>query len=66
MRYEDVCARTRYQGQGQVIASHNICGMQLLVPVVKNYFWHTNPHTRLTSKLQSDVCNMNYGTHIPI
>ena len=25
--YGDLCARSRYQGQGQVITSHNICGM---------------------------------------
>ena len=25
--YEDLCARSRYQGQGQAITSHSICGM---------------------------------------
>ena len=29
------CARSKYQGLGQEIASNNICGMQLLVPAVK-------------------------------
>ena len=25
--YADLCPRSRYQGQGQVITSHSICGM---------------------------------------
>ena len=29
---EDLCARSRYQGQGQVITCHRNCGMLLLVP----------------------------------
>ena len=29
--YDDLCARSRHQGQGQIITSHIICGMQLLV-----------------------------------
>ena len=37
---EECCARNRYQGQGQVITSHIICGMQLLVPAPDTCFWH--------------------------
>ena len=29
--YNDLCARSRHQGQGQIITSRIICGMQLLV-----------------------------------
>ena len=27
VQIDECCARSRYQGQGQVITSHNICGM---------------------------------------
>ena len=40
----DSCARSRYQGQGQVIASHSICGMYLLVPALDTCFRHTRPY----------------------
>ena len=40
--FEDLCARSMYQGQGQVITSHSICGIQLLVPALHIYFWHTS------------------------
>ena len=41
--FEDLCARSRYQGQGQVITSHRYCGMQLLNHALDNCFWHTRP-----------------------
>ena len=40
IQYEDLCARSRYQGQGQVNTPHSICGMQLH----DICFWRTNPH----------------------
>ena len=40
---EVCCARSRYQGQRQVITAHNICEMWLLLPVFDAWFWHRNP-----------------------
>ena len=42
--YVDLCVRSRYQGQGQVIIFHRYCGMQLLVPGLDTCFWHTGHH----------------------
>ena len=41
--YQECCVRSRYQGQGQVITSHSICGMWLLVPALDSCFWN-NTH----------------------
>ena len=38
---EDFCARRRYQGQGQSIISHGICGIWLIVPALDTSYWHT-------------------------
>ena len=38
--YDNECIRSRYQGQGQVITSHNICGMSSLGPALDTCFWH--------------------------
>ena len=46
--YYNVGTRSRYQGQGQVITSHRICGMKLLVPALDACFWHNTPHMGLT------------------
>ena len=43
-KYEECCARSRYQGQGHVIVSHNICGMYLFVPALDTCFWYNSPH----------------------
>ena len=32
--YEECCARSRYQGLGQIITSHSICGIYLFLPLV--------------------------------
>ena len=40
---EDLCARRRYQEQGQVITSHGFCGMLLLIPALDACLWHTCP-----------------------
>ena len=32
--YKELCDRSRYQGQGQVITSHIYCGIQILVSVL--------------------------------
>ena len=41
--YEECCARSRYQGQGQVITPNSICGMWLFVPTLGTWFWHKTP-----------------------
>ena len=33
-----------HNGHGQVMASHSICGMQLLVPSLDTCFWHASLH----------------------
>ena len=50
--YEDLCARSRYQGQGQVITSHSICGMLLLVPALDTCFWYASPQLYLPNVTQ--------------
>ena len=47
LTYVDSYCRSVHQGQGQVITSHSICGMQLLVPALDTCFWHTSPHMSL-------------------
>ena len=37
-------ARSRFQGQDQVITSHSMCGMEILVPALDIRFEHTSPH----------------------
>ena len=39
-----ICARNRYQGQGQVITPHSISGMRLLVHALDTLFWLTSLH----------------------
>ena len=39
---EECCTRSRYQGQGQVITSHRLCGMLLLVPALDICLWHSS------------------------
>ena len=40
---KDLSARSSYQGQGQVITSHSMCGMQLLAPALDICFRYTSP-----------------------
>ena len=40
-RYMDLCARSCYQGQGQVFISHRYFGVQLLIHDFDNWFWQT-------------------------
>ena len=35
--------------QGQVITSHNICGMKLIFPVLDTCFWHISPQQNVAS-----------------
>ena len=51
--YADLCARSMYQEQKQIILSHRYCGMQLLVPALDTCFWHPNPDI-WTSKFSDD------------
>ena len=37
--FEECCAMSRYQGQGQVITSHIIGEMQLHAPALDTCFW---------------------------
>ena len=37
-RHGERCARSRYQGQGQVIAYHSICGIWSLVPALNTRY----------------------------
>ena len=54
--YVDLCARSRYQGQGKVIISHRDWGMLLLVPSLDTYFWHTHtPHINFCST-SHEIC----------
>ena len=39
----ECCVKSGYQGQGHVITSQGISGMQLLVPDLETSFWHTTP-----------------------
>ena len=43
--YEELSAKSRHQGQGQVTTSHVICGMQLLVPVIDTLY-HSNDESK--------------------
>ena len=40
--YAECCARSRCQGQGQVITSYSICEMYKLVPALDG-LWHSTP-----------------------
>ena len=40
---------SKYQGQGQVITSHCICMMYILVPVLDTSLWHTSPRIITTN-----------------
>ena len=53
--YEDIRARSRYLGQGQVITSYSICGMLLLVPGLDTCVWHTSSH------ISSDIRTMPWA-----
>ena len=55
-------ARNRYQGQGQVITSHGICGIQLIVPVRDTCIWHTSTHIENNMGLMSQV-HLGNGLH---
>ena len=44
---EDVCARSIYQGQGQVITSHKSCGVWLHVPTLDTCIWLNAPHSEI-------------------
>ena len=46
MSCEDLCGRSGYQGQGQVITSQNICRVWLLVPDLDTCNWHMGHHIR--------------------
>ena len=50
------CVKSRYQGQGQVITSHRICGMQLFIFALDTCFWYNTPHMVYASLAQNDVC----------
>ena len=41
---EECCTRSRYQGQGQVITSHDIYGTQVLIPSLDICFWPSTLH----------------------
>ena len=43
-----------YQGQGQVITSHNICGMQILFPALDTCFWNNTPDIAVYMEYQSE------------
>ena len=43
---EDMCVRSRHQGQGQVITSYSFCVMYLLVPTLDDCSWHTRRQFR--------------------
>ena len=49
--YEDFYARNRYQGQQQGITSHRDCRMELLVPLLDAFFWHTSPQSSMRCAL---------------
>ena len=39
--FDECCARSIHQGQGQVITSHSTYGTWLLVPALDTCFWHS-------------------------
>ena len=43
----DFRARSSYQWQGQAIAAHGICGMQLIVPAFDICFWNITSHNKM-------------------
>ena len=43
-----VVCQKRYQGQGYVITSHIIYGMQLRVPALDTCIWHNTSHMHYT------------------
>ena len=42
--YKDLCARSGYQGQRQVIISYKSCGLWLIFPALDACFWQILPH----------------------
>ena len=48
--YQDLRTRSRYQGQGHIIAFYRLRGVPLLVLALDACFWHTSPH------MFSNVC----------
>ena len=74
---EDLCARSRYYWQGQVITSHIICGVSLHVPALDTPSWHKSPHSKTNIcryfrftiscrhsifKILQNICRPKYGT----
>ena len=68
MRYEKCCARSRYQGQGQIITSHRICVITCPCP------WHLllvrhSPYNPWASyeicKIADCACAGNTGNVLP-
>ena len=59
--YADLWARSRYQGQGQVITSHIYCGMVFIILALDTCFWHTIHHLSTVSqtvyKLSIEDCH---------
>ena len=51
---EECCASNSYQGQGQVITSHIICGMWVLVSILDTCFWHNASEFLVTAFTKLD------------
>ena len=61
---EDLCVRNRYLGHAQMITSHCICGVQLLIHAISVRFWFRKTSSFLTCVNQDGVSNGHRSLHL--